>query len=125
MRLICLVNNHLGWQALEFLREQAQIVAVVVDPPERMKYQAEILASARAAGALIIPAARLREPEGIESIRRLNAAMGVSVMFGYLLRPDFLDSFPKGCINLHPPTFLTIAALIRMYGVSSIKLRPE
>jgi methionyl-tRNA formyltransferase len=102
MRLICLVNNYLGWQSLEYLREQAQIVAVVVHPPERIKLQAEILASARAAGAQIIPASDLRTSEGIERIAQLNAEMGVSVMFGYLLRSDFLGLLPKGCINLHP-----------------------
>jgi len=101
MRLICLVNNYLGWQSLEYLREQAQIVAVVVHPPERIKLQAEILASARSAGAQIIPASDLRSPEGLERIAQLNAEMGLSVMFGYLLKPDFLALLPKGCINLH------------------------
>ncbi len=102
MRLICLVNNYLGWQSLEYLREQAQIVAVVVHPPERIKLQAEILASARSAGAQIIPATDLRSSQGLERIAQLKAEMGVSVLFGYLLKPDFLSLFPKGCINLHP-----------------------
>lgn len=102
MRLICLVNNYLGWQSLEYLREQAEIAAVVVHPPERVKFEAEIIASARAAGAQIIPASDLRTSEGIARIAQLKAEMGVSVMFGYLLRSDFLDLLPKGCINLHP-----------------------
>ncbi len=102
MRLICLVNNHLGWQALEYLRQQAEIVAVVVHTPERIKFEAEIMASARAAGAQIIAASDLRKPEGLEKIAQLNPEMGVSVMFGYLLKPDFLSLLPKGCINLHP-----------------------
>jgi methionyl-tRNA formyltransferase len=102
MRLICLVNNYLGWQSLEYLREHEQIVGVVVHSPERIKFQAEILAAARSAGAQIIPARDLRDSEGLERIARLNAEMGVSVMFGYLLKPDFLRSLPKGCINLHP-----------------------
>jgi methionyl-tRNA formyltransferase len=102
MRLICLVNNYLGWQSLEFLREQVQIVAVVVHPPERIKFGPELLASARAAGAQIIPASDLRTLEGIQRIAQLKAEMGVSVMFGYLLKPDVLGLLPKGCINLHP-----------------------
>lgn len=102
MRLICLVNNYLGWQSLEYLREQAQIVAVVVHPPERIKFEAEIVVSARAAGALIIPAGDLRTSEGIARIATLDAEIGVSVMFGYLLKPDFLSLLPRGCINLHP-----------------------
>ncbi|MGO9405470.1 MAG: methionyl-tRNA formyltransferase [Terriglobales bacterium] len=102
MRLICLVNNYLGWQVLEYLRQRAQVVAVVVHPPERIRFGAEILASVLAAGAQVIPASDLRSPKGLESIARLNVEMGVSVMFGYLLRPDFLGLVPKGCINLHP-----------------------
>src|SRR5271157_696901 len=102
MRLICLVNNYLGWQSLEFLREQVQIVAVVVHPRERIKFGPELLASARAAGAQIIPASDLRTLQGIQRIAQLKAEMGVSVMFGYLLKPDFLGLLPKGCINLHP-----------------------
>jgi methionyl-tRNA formyltransferase len=102
MRLICLVNNYLGWQSLEYLREQAQIVAVVMHPPERAKFQTEILASARLAGAHVIPANDLRSSDGLERIARLNPEMAMSVMFGYLLKPDFLGLLPKGCINLHP-----------------------
>ena len=71
-------------------------------PPERVKFEAEIIASARAAGAQIIPASDLRTSEGIARIAQLNAEMGVSAMFGYLLKSDFLDLLPKGCINLHP-----------------------
>jgi methionyl-tRNA formyltransferase len=102
MRLICLVNNYLGWQALEYLRKNAEITAVVVHPPDRIKFEAEIIASARAAGAPIITAAELRRPEGLERISALHADIGMSVMFGYLLKPDFLRLLPKGCINLHP-----------------------
>ncbi len=102
MRLICLVNNYLGWQALEYLRAREEIAAVVVHPPERMKKQAEILSSARSAGAQVIPANDLRTPEGLARIAGLKAEMGVSVMFGYVLKPDFLSLLPKGCINLHP-----------------------
>ena len=102
MRLICLVNNYLGWQSLEYLREQAQIAAVVVHPPERIKFEAEILASARSAGAEVIPANDLRTRDGLAKIAQLKAEMGVSVMFGYVLKPDFLSLLPKGCINLHP-----------------------
>jgi methionyl-tRNA formyltransferase len=102
MRLICLVNNYLGWKALEYLREQTEIAAVVMHAPERIKFGAEIIASARAAGAQIIPAGDLRQPEGLQRIAGLNADIGISVMFGYLLKPDFLQLLPKGCINLHP-----------------------
>jgi methionyl-tRNA formyltransferase len=101
VRLICLVNNYLGWQALEYLREQEQIVAVVVHPPERAKFGAQILASAESAGARIFRATDLSASPGLEAIARLNPEIGLSVMFGYLLKPDFLALLPKGCINLH------------------------
>jgi methionyl-tRNA formyltransferase len=100
VRLICLVNNYLGWQALEYLREQEQIVGVVVHPPERAKFEKEIRASARS--AQVFTADDLRNPAGLKRIAQLKPEMGMSVLFGYLLKRDFLALLPQGCLNLHP-----------------------
>lgn len=102
MRLICLVNNYLGWQALEFLRQQAEIAAVVMHPPERRKYDKEIRAVAVAAGAEILDADALRSSEGLKRIAAAQPDIGFSIMFGYLLRQDLLSLLSRGCLNLHP-----------------------
>ncbi|MGA9471850.1 MAG: formyltransferase family protein [Terriglobales bacterium] len=102
MRLICLVNNYLGWQALEFLREQAEIAMVVMHPRERSKFEKEIRAAAVAAGAEILDADALRSADGLKRVAAVKPDMGFSIMFGYLLKQEFLSLLPRGCLNLHP-----------------------
>jgi methionyl-tRNA formyltransferase len=102
VRLICLVNNYLGWRALEYLRKQAEVAAVIMHPPERCKFEKEIRASAAAAGAEIFCADALRNPDDLKRIAETKPEMGFSIMFGYLLKPDFLSLLPRGCLNLHP-----------------------
>lgn len=100
MRLICLVNNYLGWQALEYLREQEQVVGVVVHPPERARFEEEIRASA--GSAELFTADDLRNPASLKRIAELKPEMGMSVLFGYLLKRDFVALLAQGCLNLHP-----------------------
>jgi len=102
VRLICLVNNYLGWQALEYLRGQAEIAMVVVHPAERTKFGQEIRSAAVAAGAGILEAGALRSPDGLKRIAAAKPDMGFSIMFGYLLKREFLALLPGGCMNLHP-----------------------
>lgn len=101
MRVLFLGNNWLGWQALRWLKEQREeIVGLVLHPPQRRRYGAEL--SAEADAVPIFDGSRLREPIVVESIRKLDCEIAVSVLFGYILRPDFLVLPPAGCINLHP-----------------------
>jgi methionyl-tRNA formyltransferase len=100
MRLICLVNNYLGWQALEYLRQQEQVVGVVIHPPEHCKFEREIRASA--GSAQVFTADDLRDPLGLERIAQLRPDLGMSILFGYLLKASFLALLPCGCLNLHP-----------------------
>lgn len=103
MRVACFANNWLGWQALQWLTRQGEeVVAVVVHPAERAKCADEIRAVAADAGAVVIDGSELRDPQVVERIRSLKAEIGVSVMFGYILREAVLEVFPRGCINLHP-----------------------
>lgn len=102
MRVICLVNNYLGWKALEFLSSQEEVVAVVVHPSQRASLNEEILKSAKAAGAEVFAAEEIKNASVLEKIARLKPDLGLSVMFGYLLKRNFLSLLPKGCLNLHP-----------------------
>jgi methionyl-tRNA formyltransferase len=100
VRLICLVNNYLGWQALEHLQEKEQVIGVVVHAPEHIKFEKEIRASARQAELFI--ADDLSNPASLKRIAELKPDLGISVLFGYLLKRDFLALLPRGCLNLHP-----------------------
>jgi len=103
MRVFCLCNNWLGWQALKWLREQGdEIVGLAVHPEARSKYGSEIRREVENTDCLILDGSRLKETALLEQVRELNADIAVSVLFSYVLQAGFLRLFPRGCINLHP-----------------------
>jgi methionyl-tRNA formyltransferase len=103
MRILFLGNNWVAWQVVHWLREQGeQIVGLVVHPLHKRKYGDEIIHSAQVSSVQIFDGSRLRQPEVLDAIRALQPDIGLSVLFGYILRPEFLDLFPAGVINLHP-----------------------
>jgi methionyl-tRNA formyltransferase len=101
MRMLFLGNNWLGWQVLRWLKEQREeIVGIVIHPPKRRRYGDELVAEA---GSLpIFDGEWLRDSTVLDSIRKLDCEIAVSILFGYILRPEFLALPPAGCINLHP-----------------------
>jgi methionyl-tRNA formyltransferase len=62
----------------------------------------EILALLGLPDARVFDGSRLAEPEVLASIEALRPEIGVSILFGYLLRRPMLDLLPAGCVNLHP-----------------------
>lgn len=103
MRIVFLGNNWLGWQALEWLHAQGEDIAgLVTHPPGRQKYGDEIRAAAHLPPEHVFDAATLRHPDTLTAIRALEADIALSVLFGYILKPDFLSIFPQGVVNLHP-----------------------
>ncbi len=104
LRILLLANNRLGAAVAERLRAGAdEIVGVVLHPPERRKFGDEILRAVGCGRApVVLDATRLAAPECLETIRNLSPEIGVSVLFGYKLRPELLEMMPRGCVNLHP-----------------------
>jgi len=102
MRILFLGNNWLGWQVLNWLRSrQEEIVGLVIHPAQRRKYGEEMLTCAGLESALIFDGATLEQDRTVEAIRALKPDLGLSVLFGYILKPEVLNLFPLGCINLH------------------------
>lgn len=103
MRIVFLGNNLMGWQVLDWLRARGEdIAAVVVHPKAKQKYGQEILAAANVESSSVFDGSRLREAEMIERLGQIDAEIAVSILFDYVLKPEFLDLFPMGAINLHP-----------------------
>jgi methionyl-tRNA formyltransferase len=103
MRIVCLCNNWLGWQVLQWLADQRQEIAgLVVHPTGQGKCLDEIRSVAKRAGSVVLEDSLISKPEGMEQIRSFQADMAISILFRNMLRKPFLDLFPKGCINLHP-----------------------
>lgn len=102
MRILFLCNNWLGWQILSWLTSRKEeIVGLVIHPEHRRKYGEEILRCAQLDPSGIFDAATLRQTQTLETIRALSPEVAISVLFGYVLKQEFLDLFPRGGINLH------------------------
>ena len=102
MRIIYFGNNRAGWKVLEWLRREGEeIAAVVVHPEERRAHGDEILRAAGVDRERVFLGNDL-SPWAAERIRGLRPEIGISVYFGYILRPELLSLLPRGCINLHP-----------------------
>lgn len=103
MRILFLGNNWVGWRVMKWLEEQdEQVVGLVIHPPEKQKYGDEIVDSAQLDPSCIFDGARINQPETLEAIQALEPDIGLSILFDYILEPEFLDLFPSGVVNLHP-----------------------
>jgi methionyl-tRNA formyltransferase len=92
-----------AWQVAAWLQSQGvQIAGLVVHPPEKRSYGDELIASSGVSGDNIFDGSTLRQPKSLQTIRDLGADLALSVLFGYILKPEFIELFPDGVINLHP-----------------------
>lgn len=103
MKIVYFGNNHLGLQLLRWLKERGEeIVGLVLHPVTTAKFADEMRAAVDLPPERIFSGERLREPEVVARIAALEAELGLSIMFGHLLRPELLGHFPRGVVNLHP-----------------------
>lgn len=98
MRILFLGNNWVGWQIAERLMQQhEEVVGAVLHPADRRKYGDELGHCFQDHAIPIFDGSRLKEPDTIEAIQRLEPDLGLSIFFGYILQPSFLSLFPTGC----------------------------
>jgi len=103
VKIFFMGNNWLGWRALAWLRERgADVVGLALHPAERRRHGDEILRTAQLPPEQIFDAASLRDPLVQRRVAALQADIGLSVLLGYILAPEFLAIFPRGVVNLHP-----------------------
>jgi methionyl-tRNA formyltransferase len=101
MRIVYFANNRLGGRvARRLVAEGAEIVGLVLHPEERRRAGDELVEAAPSAARF--DATQLEDPAVVAQLAALEPELGVSVLFGYLLRRPVLDVFPAGCVNLHP-----------------------
>lgn len=103
MRVLFLGNNRLAYRCVNWLRGQGEeIVGVVVHPENRRTLASEIIEAAGTPSSAVFPGDRLTDPTIFRRIREARADIAVSILFGYILTPEFIKLFPEGVINLHP-----------------------
>src|SRR5947208_3559811 len=102
MRILLLANNWTAWQIASWLRDQGEkIVGLVVHPTSKAKFRDEIIEATGICSDRVIDGSALREPLVLSRVKAMNPDIGVSVFFGYILRSEFLELFPRGVVNLH------------------------
>lgn len=102
MKIFFMGNNRLGLQVLRLLLEQGeQVIGIAIHPEGKRKFGQEILEVAGLSDDRVFDGSTLDNPEVMEQVRALSPDIGISVLFGYILIPTFLDLFPRTCVNLH------------------------
>jgi len=92
-----------GLQTLRWLNKQDdEIVGMVVHPEGNQIHVREMIAESGLPRANIFAGDDLQNPATLAAISGLSPDIGLSVYFGYIVKKEFLDIFPMGCLNLHP-----------------------
>ncbi|HEY4231081.1 MAG TPA: formyltransferase family protein, partial [Thermoanaerobaculia bacterium] len=103
MRVVLFANNRLGASVAECLRAHGEeIVGLVLHPTARRKFGDEILAASGMRPGDELDASALGREDVRAALAARGGEVGVSVMFGYMLRAPIRSLFPRECINLHP-----------------------
>ena len=93
----------MGWQVLELLVSQRiDLAGLVIHPGRNQKYVDQILKVANLPAEKVFDGSRLRDPSVVAAIAGLEAEIGISVLFDFILEPNFINLFPRGVVNLHP-----------------------
>ena len=102
MRIILFLNNWGGWQVAKWLRRRDEdIVGLVVQPESDERFARQIQDALNMPMDCIWKAPELRNPQTVARFKDLKPDMGISGWFGYILKPELLQVFRQGCINLH------------------------
>lgn len=103
MRILFFGNNLVGYRILNWLKGQNEkIVGLVLHPENRQKYGREIAEISGLSPNYIFFADQLEQDNTLSEIHNLQADIGLSIFFGYILQPRLFEMLPKGCLNLHP-----------------------
>lgn len=97
MKIFYMCNNWVGWQVLKYLRERGEdIVGVALHPKRTAKFIAKILEE-------VHPAPYFYDSKlDVDIVAAFKPDIGISVFYGYILKPELIEIFPQGIINLHP-----------------------
>jgi len=102
VRTFCFVNNRVGWQIVKWLKGRGtDIVGLAIHPKHRLLYGDETLEAAALDPRAVFDGSLLQTESVRDAILALRPDVGVSVYFGYVIKPDLFERFPLGCVNLH------------------------
>jgi methionyl-tRNA formyltransferase len=101
-RIVFFGNNYVGREVLAWLIKEGHTpVIVVMHRPEASYYFEDIKGLADRAGIDILYYDEVHEPAGIERLRAISPDIGISAYYGYILKPEIIELFSRGVINMH------------------------
>jgi len=99
-RIILLANDEVGLAITRYLKQQKEnIIALILHPQKTAKLSDKIKKIVSTEN--IFYADQIRDPVYLEKIKNLNPDLAILAWFGYILKKEFIDIFPSGCINFH------------------------
>jgi methionyl-tRNA formyltransferase len=107
VRVVFLGSGSFAIPCFEALLDAGHEVPAVVTQPDREKGRGQALAppplkpAAERRGVPVLQVRRVREPESLEALRRLEPELQVVVAFGQILPRAAIDAAPRGTVNVH------------------------
>jgi len=103
MRIVYFGNGPVALEVLRYLRGLGEeIVALVLHDDGTRSQGNEMIAETSLPLDFVFEARSLPKLGTIKSINDLGADIGVSVLFGHILKAEVLRLFPRGVLNVHP-----------------------
>ncbi len=107
MRIVFLGSGAFALPSLRWLANSPHDVPLVITQPAkgsgrgRRTARTPVAAIASELGLEVLEAENINADEVVETIRKLDARLGLVIAFGQKIGPEFLGAMPGGCINLH------------------------
>lgn len=103
MRILLLANSWVGLKTCEYLKERKEdIVGLAIHEPEKQKLTQKIIRAAGVSKQHVYLAHELREKKTLTKIKKLKPDIVIASFWAYILKPEFIEIPPRGCINFHP-----------------------
>lgn len=99
-RIVLLANDKVGLEITKYLKHSKEnIVSLVLHPKHKAKLADKIRKIAKTKN--IFYADKINTRHYLDKIKKLKPDLALSMWFGYILKREFIELFPFGCINLH------------------------
>lgn len=104
MQVVAFANNRVGFEVVRWIVESSdsQLVGLVLHPEDKRAYGERIRKVSQLQDDRVLLAPELGDEQGLRRLKGWRGDVGLSLYFGYILKPEVFRSFPEGCLNLHP-----------------------
>jgi methionyl-tRNA formyltransferase len=103
MRYVFFGNNQMAAETLEWLvASGVPPVGLCLHPASRSRHRDRLLSAAGLTPDAVFDGSTMNDQSTRARLAALRPALGLSILFDYVLRTELLTLFPKGVVNLHP-----------------------